>query len=88
MTLSTLLAQSNATADAGFALGGGLFIVFLLVAIVASLFWVWMLIDCLTSSLATTEKLVWVIVILFTHLLGALLYFFIARGGVSKTTAS
>jgi len=38
-----------------------------------------MLIDCLTSSLPSTEKLIWALVILILNGLGALLYFFIAR---------
>ena len=48
--------------------------------LLASAFWVWMLVDALTSTLPSTEKLIWVLVILFTHLLGAILYFAIARG--------
>ena len=43
-------------------------------------FWVWMLIDAIKSrALSDTEKLIWVLVILFTHLLGAAIYFFVGR---------
>ena len=43
-------------------------------------FWVWMLVDCLTNQgLPGTEKLVWVLVIVFTHFLGALIYLFVGR---------
>jgi hypothetical protein len=59
---------------------GGLFVVFLIVALVASIFWIWMLIDCLTSNLPTGEKVLWALVILFLHLLGAIIYFAVGRG--------
>ncbi|HEY2880902.1 MAG TPA: PLDc N-terminal domain-containing protein [Pirellulales bacterium] len=43
-------------------------------------FWVWMLIDCLQNRrLSDMEKLVWVLVLLFLHVIGPLLYFFIGR---------
>ena len=43
-------------------------------------FWLWMFIDCLKNPrIQGTEKLVWVLVILFVHVLGPLLYFFIAK---------
>jgi hypothetical protein len=72
-------------ADTGVALfSGALLIVFILLAIVTSVFWLWMLIDCLTSSLPAAEKLIWALVIIFLHFLGALIYFFVARGGKSS----
>ena len=49
-------------------------------ALLCFAFWVWMLIDAIKSrSLSDTEKLVWVLVILFTHFLGAIIYFFAGR---------
>ncbi len=55
----------------------------LLTLIVAACgFWLWMLCDCLMNkSLAGTEKILWVVAILFLHLLGAVIYFL---GGRSK----
>jgi len=45
-----------------------------------TIFWVWMLADCLIHEPAQgSDKLIWVIVILLTHVLGAALYFFIRR---------
>jgi hypothetical protein len=43
------------------------------------IFWIWMLIDCITSNLQPMEKLVWVLVIIFLHGLGALIYFLVGR---------
>ncbi len=48
--------------------------------LVTSAFWLWMLVDCLTKKrLPDNEKLIWVVVLLFTHLLGAILYFALVR---------
>ncbi|SFM80552.1 PLDc N-terminal domain-containing protein [Methanolobus profundi] len=59
------------------------FIIFLLffgVGILGTLFWVWMLIDCATKEPSEgNDKLIWIIVIIFTHLLGALIYFLVRR---------
>lgn len=43
-------------------------------------FWVWMLIHAIKNKgLSDTEKIIWVLVILFLHVLGALIYFFVGR---------
>ena len=59
-------------------LAGFMIVVWILV-LLASIFWIWMLIDVLTSNMDTTEKLLWALVIFFLHLLGALIYFFVKR---------
>jgi hypothetical protein len=60
---------------------GGFFTVAVVVGLLATIFWLWMLIDCLVNPrLPSTEKLIWVLVILFLHVLGALIYFFVGRG--------
>jgi hypothetical protein len=48
--------------------------------VLAFVFWIWMLIDCVKNpGLPSGEKVVWVIVIALTHFLGALIYFFAGR---------
>ena len=43
-------------------------------------FWLWMLVHAITNKgLSDVEKLIWVIVMIFTHFLGALIYFFVGR---------
>jgi len=64
------------------------FIVFIgLIVLLASIFWLWMLVDCaMNPRLSDTEKIVWVLIVLFTHLVGAVVYYFVARpkkGGVA-----
>ena len=76
----SMLAQSNGDAGAGFAIGGGLFAcVFGLIALGAFIFWLWMLIDCLTRRFEGSEKIVWALVVIFLYFLGALVYFFVGR---------
>jgi membrane-anchored glycerophosphoryl diester phosphodiesterase (GDPDase) len=48
-----------------------------LIALALGLFWVWMLVDCLANQ--SEDKLVWFLVIFFLNLLGAFLYYLLAR---------
>ena len=49
-------------------------------AVIGTVFWIWMLIDCATKeSSQGNDKLIWILIILFTHFLGALLYFLVRR---------
>ena len=49
-------------------------------AILLSVLWIWALVDCLTNEPAEeTEKVIWILVIVFTHALGAVLYLIIRR---------
>jgi hypothetical protein len=55
--------------------------IFGLIGLLIFIFWLWMLIECIMNkALTSTEKLIWVLVIIFLNGLGALLYFFIGRG--------
>ncbi len=83
MSTLCLLAQNDAAnLFGGFA---ALVIVIWVLAIAASNFWLWMLIDALTNEPTTNEKILWFLVIFFLHFLGALVYFFVRRSG--RTTA-
>ena len=43
-------------------------------------FWIWMLVDCATKeSDQGNDKIIWILVIIFTHWLGALIYFLVRR---------
>ena len=46
------------------------------------IFWIWMLIDCLTREF--NDKLLWFLVIFFLNLFGAILYFFIVKNKKNK----
>jgi hypothetical protein len=50
----------------------------LLIGIAGTAFWIWMIIDCATKE-RDPDRLVWIIVIVFTHFIGSLIYFFMRR---------
>ncbi|HEY6842667.1 MAG TPA: PLDc N-terminal domain-containing protein [Thermoanaerobaculia bacterium] len=47
----------------------------LVLAVATTIFWIWMLVAAATHERANADKIVWVLIILFTHVLGALVYF-------------
>jgi hypothetical protein len=68
----------------GSAIGGVIGLLVVLVAAVIGIacfvFWIWMLIHAIKNKgLTDTEKIIWVLVIVFLHVLGALIYFFVGR---------
>jgi prolipoprotein diacylglyceryltransferase len=51
-----------------------------IIALLACIFWIWMLVDAIQNKgLTDGEKVGWVLAVVFLHIIGALLYFFIAR---------
>jgi hypothetical protein len=64
----------------GIPIVGFAFILFVgLLVLLGSIFWIWMLVDCVASNRPGVEKLLWFILIFCFHLLGALLYFLVGR---------
>ena len=62
----------------------GLFAGFGLIVLAAVLFlfvfWIWMIIDCLKRDFKKdVEKIVWILVLIFLHLLGAIIYYFAVK---------
>ncbi len=50
------------------------------ISMLAIIFWVWVLIDCVVKEPADgNDKVAWVLIILFVPLVGALLYYFLRR---------
>ena len=48
-------------------------------------FWLWMLVDCLMNQkLQGSEKIVWVLVIVLLHWVGALIYLLVGRGKLAQ----
>jgi hypothetical protein len=66
-----------------FNVGGGeiLFTLFLLpLLLLFMVFWIWMLIDAIQNKgLTDGEKVGWVLAIVFLHVIGSVLYFFIGH---------
>lgn len=70
--------------EAAFILLPAMMIVFELllfsVALAGTAFWIWMLIDCATNEPPSgNDKLMWVLIILFAHMVGAIIYYFVRR---------
>ena len=56
------------------------FLVMAAIGIACFAFWLWMLIHAITNKgIADTEKIVWVIVVIFLPVVGPLIYFFVGR---------
>ncbi|MBW2983048.1 PspC domain-containing protein [Candidatus Woesearchaeota archaeon] len=49
-------------------------------------FWVWALVDCAKSDLSDDDRLVWLLVIVFLHALGALIYVIVKPSVVEKSS--
>ena len=51
-----------------------------IITLLIFVFWIWMLIDAIQNKgLTDGEKIGWVLAIVFLHIIGALLYFFIGH---------
>ena len=57
------------------------------IAILATLFWIWVIIDCLTKEPSEgNDKVAWVLLILMLPWIGALIYYFVRRPQRMKAT--
>jgi len=57
-----------------------LLLIVLGIGVLGTAFWIWMLIDCVTKEPSEgNDRLVWVVVVVFTHIIGAAIYFFVRR---------
>jgi hypothetical protein len=58
------------------------------ISILGTVFWIWMLVDCvMNKKISDMQKALWVLLIVFTHFIGALIYFFVGRSMQSKQGA-
>ena len=57
-----------------------IFLAMLPLALASFVFWIWMLVDCATKEpSAGNDKVIWILVILFAHWIGALIYYLARR---------
>jgi Phospholipase_D-nuclease N-terminal len=51
-----------------------------ILGLIATVFWFWMIVDCaLNPALIGTDKIVWILVVIFLHFIGALIYYLFGR---------
>lgn len=51
-----------------------------LLALLSTAFWIWMIVDCATNEPANSnDKIVWLLVIILIHFVGALVYYLARR---------
>jgi hypothetical protein len=79
--MNGLLLAQNAGDIGGFFVGFGILWVFMfLLGIAALVVWVWALIDAIQNpALDSTMRIVWVLVIVFTQIIGAIIYLVVGR---------
>src|SRR5450756_1955763 len=59
-----------------------------IIPIVTTIFWVWMLVDCITNKkIKGGSKVCWLLLLFFTHIVGAVIYFFVASSERNPITA-
>ena len=73
--------QMNSMAIGGFVAGMALFVLAVIaIAVLAFVFWIFMLIDCAKRKFKTdNEKIVWIIVIALLGAIGAAVYYFAVK---------
>ncbi|HEX2642288.1 MAG TPA: PLDc N-terminal domain-containing protein, partial [Thermoanaerobaculia bacterium] len=54
-------------------------LVFIAIVVCGTMFWITMLVDCIKHEPQIQARLFWSVIIAFTHVVGALLYFFVRR---------
>ncbi|MEM1973528.1 MAG: PLD nuclease N-terminal domain-containing protein [Thermoplasmata archaeon] len=50
-----------------------------LIPIVVLIFWIWALVDIIRSEFPGSNKVIWILVVIFVPLIGMILYFLIGR---------
>jgi len=56
------------------------FLMFGVIGIAGTILWIWMIVDCATKEPSEgNEKLIWILIIVLTHWIGALIYLFVRR---------
>ncbi len=61
-------------------LGIMVMLLMIIIPILVSIFWVWMIVDCATRNFKNkSDKIVWILVIILTHFVGAFVYYLVVK---------
>lgn len=82
-------AQGLLSDSATYAWFAGLGVIGIIIGILAFIFWVWMLVDSISRPFRSdVEKVVWILMIIFLNILGAIIYYFAVRLPGGKLSAA
>jgi len=57
-----------------------MFLIFFVLGVGGTILWIWMIIDCATKEKSEgNDKLIWILIIVLTHWIGALIYLLVRR---------
>ena len=71
--------------DTMFGGAAAMMILFCVLALAASGFWLWMLVDVLVNEPDPNQKILWFLVIFFLHFVGAIIYVAVRKTGRART---
>jgi len=55
-------------------------LLFMVIPVLASIFWIWMIVDCATRNFKSkSDKMIWVLIIILAHIIGAFIYYFVIK---------
>jgi hypothetical protein len=55
-------------------------LLFLIIGVGGTILWIWMIVDCATKEPSEgNDKLIWILIIVLTHWIGALIYLLVRR---------
>jgi hypothetical protein len=61
-------------------IGSLFFLTFVGFVLAGTVFWILMIVECATKEPSYgNDKLIWILIIIFTHWIGALIYYFVRR---------
>jgi hypothetical protein len=56
------------------------FLAFMALGLLGTIFWIWVIIDCATNEPSEgNDKLIWILIVVLTHWVGALIYLLVRR---------
>jgi len=84
-SLVNLMVEMTGLFGGMFALGAIILLIFFALGIFFLVFWILMLVDCVKRKFKEdSEKIIWVLVIALTGIIGALIYYFVVKNKDKK----
>jgi len=57
----------------------GLFLLFILAIIFSFVFWILMIVDCAKRNMKSDDRIVWILILVFLGIIGAVVYYFVVK---------